>query len=190
MFNHRVLLLIILVFFASCVTQNKSHKHKMDVEFNDFSFKKLEQWKLIELRGIDSQMGYLITENNDTIIYEYGRNIQRIEGTLIKVLSLSEKNKNFNDENSIFRYSKSASLDQDLGVFLSEYFLIDTIGKDIVSRIQIPKIPGKGLTGFYSECIDEECNRLNFIGIDLKKEEQIQLLELFKTIKIKNDSSQ
>lgn len=189
MFNHKVLLFISLVFISSCVTQNKIHNLKTDIVFNDFSFKKLKEWKLVEVAGIDSQMGYLITGNNDTIIYEYGRNVQKIENTLIKVLPISEKSENLNDDNSIFRYSKSASLDQDLGVFLSEYFLIDTISKDIVSRIQIPKIIGYGLTGFYSECIDEECNRLNFIGMNLKKEEQIQLLELFKTIKIKKDYS-
>jgi hypothetical protein len=153
-------------------------KHTQEeVAFNNFSLIKPISWELVKLEGIDSQVGVLITENGDTINYEYGKNAQRIESNLLKVLP-----DNMFDEitdESIFRYSKSPDLDQDLGIFLDEYFIFDSLKN---SRIQIPKQIGKGLTGFYSEKLNKDGDRLTIVGKNLKKEEQEELLKLFETI--------
>jgi hypothetical protein len=62
---------------------------------------------------------------------------------------------------------------------LDEYFIFDSLKN---SRIQIPKQIGKGLTGFYSEKLNKDGDRLTIVGKNLKKEEQEELLKLFETI--------
>src|SRR5690606_32065946 len=119
------ILFFFFLFSFFCISCNDLRDNQEEVIFNNFRLIKPLGWELVKLEGIDSQVGVLITKSGDTINYEYGKNAQKIESNLLKVLPDNMSDDSTNE--SIFRYSKSPDLDQDLGIFLNEYFIFDSI---------------------------------------------------------------
>ncbi|MBY0066191.1 hypothetical protein [Empedobacter falsenii] len=42
------------------------------IQFRSFSMEIPKDWKKVKLNGIDTEVGGIITPNNDTLIYDYG----------------------------------------------------------------------------------------------------------------------
>jgi|GEM_PF-4884165 hypothetical protein len=155
-----------------------------EIKNSSFSFCKPEEWKFQQKTGIDNSYYILVTENNDTILFENGRYAENIN--LKKVLPPSAKgiDTTWNIESSIFRYSNTPSLDQALGVFMDEYFVNDTIENKVV-KIQIPKESGNGITGLYHIPVNNG-KKITIRGENLSKKDEKILLKIFKSLSFNN----
>jgi len=63
----KLLSIIILILICSC----KSPKYKI-IDFGQFEITVPEKWNKYEKTGIDSYVGGIITNNNDTLNFDFG----------------------------------------------------------------------------------------------------------------------
>lgn len=175
---------LFIFLLISCNHQGSSSKNIY--EENEYSFDIPKGWELIKTKGIDSRIGYLLTNSSDTIFYEYGNHSEKVVSNLLKVLPFSDKDSmDIDNSESIFRYSSTPYIDQDLGIFLNEFYIQDTINTIIV-KIQIPKFVENGTTALYSDEINEQGKRLVIKGKNLNQKNHDRLIDLFKSIKFKD----
>ncbi|MGH2667504.1 hypothetical protein [Flavobacterium sp.] len=173
-----IICLLISVTFSSCST-NKSKKIDMGVYLIDIP----QNWKKINIQGIDSDMNAILTSSSDTILSDYGVYSEKFEETN-KVFSKEQilKYKAIKMDVKELHSSDTPEIDQTQGTFLKEYYYYDTINKHI-AKVKIPKKESQGETGIYFNSINK--NRLTIIGRNLKSNEQNELLKAFETIRFK-----
>lgn len=58
--------------FLILFLQNCTKKQTKRISFNQFTIEIPNGWKEIRISGIDSEVGAIVTEENDTIHFDYG----------------------------------------------------------------------------------------------------------------------
>lgn len=138
----------IVCFLVSCSNeaQNKT------ISLPGFSIECPENWDLDTTnhsQPIDTDFGMIITENKDTIRYEYGKGINRLLEPLKTVVPVSQKK--YWDSvglSSEVILSNTPQDDIDLSIHSKEYYLKDTIqGIEVIWVF--PKRFREGRTGAY-----------------------------------------
>lgn len=147
-----------------------------------------KDWKKVKLGGIDSEVGGIITPNNDTLIYNYG------------LLASSDYNFSSEITDTIFTTILKNNPDLELEK-ISELYInklhktnIDSI---VQSKYQISYIvidhqkakliqsnPHK-LIAVYMDTIKNSTSKFNFIGYNLDEKSQEEFINSVKTIKFK-----
>jgi len=166
------LILISLFFVISC-SNNKKETHILD--FKRFTIEVPKNWKKIKLKGIDSQVGGIISNDNDTMFFDLGMyswDLKQIE-LLNNSIMIPKESEN------PFESIDSALLIQDS---LRQIKKWDTIS-GYFSKIVSPRNPGDGVTGIYIDSLNSDKIRFNLYGIDLKPKNEEILLEAIQTIK-------
>jgi len=175
----KIIFCYVTICFISCTNKNKR------LDFEKFHINVPATWNKIEIKGIDSNVYAIVTENSDSIFLDFGKYSESFNETN-KVFSREQiqKYKMMKMETKALYFSDNPEIDQAQGTFLKEYYYYDTID-NIAAKLKIPKIPSKGETGIHFANIDRNGNYLTIIGKNLNSKEQTSLIEAFKTIKVK-----
>lgn len=182
--KHNFFLLILLVLIPAC---NKSEIKK--VKFDGFTIEVPRKWKKIKLKGTDSYVGGIVTEDKDSIIFDYGLYSnsldinQPIKDSIFwDVLRLNEgidPDKAFKIRDSLINIINVDSLNS----HITEFKEID----NKKAKIIYPKKGIRGTTRIYLDSIwDRNINgsvRFNFYGNNLKIESRDALIKAFNTLK-------
>lgn len=178
----RIFYLVLLFFLCSC--ENKT---------NDDSFKR------INIRNVSFEIPskFILKKTNsvDTSVYDIFFKEKKIGSIyfgiyyqpFIENYSITEEKEIYDKVSSKgakIYYSKYLEQDYKNGIFNDNYYYYDTINKK-TAQIMLPKKPKKGLIGIYFDSIDVHKNKFAIVSNDLSEENKNTLLEIFKTIIIK-----
>lgn len=147
-----------------------------------------KDWKKVKLNGIDTEVGGIITPNNDSLIYDYGR--------------LASRDYNFSDEISdsifttIFKNNPDLELKKISELYINKLHKtnIDSIEQSEyqISYIVIDHQKAKliqsnhhKLIAVYIDSIKNSTSKFNFIGYNLDEKSQEEFINSVKTIKFK-----
>ncbi|UOX32290.1 hypothetical protein LXD69_09505 [Flavobacterium sediminilitoris] len=171
-----------LIIFLSCTKRDLvSNK---EINFATFTIKVPFSWKKYQAKGIDSEIYYLITQENDTILVEIGKYINDFDDVL-NVSNLSEYDKldSLGFPVKEMYFSETPEIDKNQGVFHKEFYYYDTINNNI-GKIKEPKFIGKGVTAILFKTPNSGENVLiSAKNLDLTSHKC--LLDSFKTIQWK-----
>ena len=179
-----ILMIILSSIIISSCNKRVNNSSKL-IDFNIFSIEIPSNWNKIEVKGIDSFVGGFLTSTGDTITFDYGKHVSKID-QVINVSHVSEKRKLDSlgfPVNEMF-FSKTPDIDKNQGVFHDEYYYYKVIDNRL-SKIQVPKQIGKGITKIYFDNLNEKGNNLTIVGRSLDTISQSKLIKTFNTIKIK-----
>lgn len=174
-------------FIVSLILISCSNDSIKTMDFGDFQIQTPRHWKDLKLDACDSNAGIIVTKNLDSIHFDYGMYSNSL------------------DENPIIidrRYLKEI-LSQDPKIDTSDFIIVKTtenINKEdylkskisyksidgYKAKILIPKKIGKGITGVYIDKIETDLHgevKFNFMGENLTKETQTELLTAINTLK-------
>ncbi|WP_430408589.1 hypothetical protein [Kordia sp.] len=172
---------LVLFILLCCKDQNKNKK----VDYRFFSIEIPNDWRKIELIGIDSHVGGIVTNKNDSITFDYGRDTPD-NNEVLGVSHINEKDKldSLGFPVSEIFFSKYPKIDMNQGTFHNEYYYYDNIDNREV-KIGVPKKIGAGITSIFFDSLTNRNDNLYLYGRDLDTLEQFKLLKAFRTIKIK-----
>jgi hypothetical protein len=186
---------ILSLLFLTLLLLNFSSENEMD--FGAFSMKTPKNWTYLKQRGIDSFIGKIAIDKNDTLYFDYG-------------LYSSDLEESFNNgyyyiinNDSIFtpdwELSELDTIDEPIYKFFArggknklQEFKKDTSYYETINglkaKIVVPKKPENGTTGVYFENtrVDKKGMSFQISGYNLKKKNQKKFLEAIKTLKFKD----
>ncbi|MET0946667.1 MAG: hypothetical protein ABWY22_14765 [Flavobacterium sp.] len=186
---------IVNLLFVPLLLLNFSSEKEMD--FGAFSMETPENWIYIKQRGIDSFIGKIAIDKNDTIYFDYG-------------LYSNDLEESFNGGEYFIRNNDSIFIDDEernkLDTINGPYYKFFARGgkakllefkkntsyyetiNGLKAKIVVPKNPGTGTTGVFFENTrsDKKGMRFQISGYDLKKKNQKAFLKAIKTLKFKN----
>jgi hypothetical protein len=147
-------------------------------------------YRVIDGKGIDSYVAYIVNAQDDTFQVEYGspKTIYRIYDPPPVVYPISvkpqiEKDLGRAPNSSEVVYSKIPSEDKEEGIYMNNYYSYDTLNGLIV-KLVLPKRRGIGLTGMLVlDLPDSNC--MSIYARNLDSATQDTALILFRSIKLK-----
>lgn len=183
-------ILIAIFSFFSCKEKEKIlSTHDVTIA-NTLVINAFDKTRFLEGKGIDSYVGYLINDKNDTFRVEYGNRgiINSLYYPSAPVFPLSQK------KGTVERAGKEPSADEVLfseypeedreqKIFDKNYFMYDTINK-IVAKLVQPKKIGDGITGLYIPKL-KDGKSFSIYARNLDSVGHRQALQMFKTIRYK-----
>lgn len=180
----RPFLIYPLLLLLACKSETK------ELDFGKFTIEVPKTWNKIDRKGIDSDVGEISTDNNDTISFDLGRysndlteetSYQIDEGN-VYVIDLEKSTAN----ESFYKYYGKADT-VDLKKFLKNEYEYDTIDHKR-AKIVKPRITGNGTTGIFFDSLwvsGSGVDRLQLSGYNLKSLNQKKLLMAIRTIKFR-----
>ena len=180
--NSLILLLLLL---------NFSSEKEMD--FGPFSMKTPENWTYIKQRGIDSFVGKIALDNNDTLEFDYGLYSSKLEedlGFIITKDSVFTYEENEDKNDTVNRYVEKFYAKRDTLVIEKLYkteYSFEVIN-NLKAKIVKPKKPGIGLTGVYFENTRTNGKGMRFqiSGYNLSEKNEKEFLKAIQSLKFKN----
>jgi|SRR5690606_6031842 len=174
--------ILILLFFVISCANNKKETHILD--FKRFTIEVPKNWKKIKLKGIDSQVGGIISNDNDTMFFDLGMyswDLDNYEKSIMprSVWDSLKKNIPIIDSSN---YIIVEDYEVDLEIYRTQDTKWDTIDGYLAKMI-FPIHTGKGLSGIYIDSLNSDKIRFNLYGIDLKPKNEKLFLEAIQTIK-------
>lgn len=166
------------------------NKATKTLDFDKFEIEVPSSWHKITKAGIDSQVGEIATDNNDTLCFDlgwYSNDLAENQPYLVEGKRVHLINREKSTNNSIV-YDYYGTLDTiDLKKFLKtehKYVKID----NRKAKLVFPKKSAIGTTGVFFDSLWVRGNgidRFQLSGSNLKDQNQKELLNAIKTIKFK-----
>lgn len=148
---------------------------------------------LVTAKGVDSQVAYLISSKNDTLVMEYGNKgvIDNLHeyAFMPQVFSFETKNSIIKHSGKVPKedealFSKYPEQDAEEKIFNKNYFLYDTINNMIVKFVQ-PKKIGDGVTGMYIPDLPDG-HSFSIYGKNLDSTEHAFTMKMLRTVSYKD----
>lgn len=164
-----------------------------EMDFGAFSMKTPENWTYIKQSGIDSFVGKIALDKNDTLQFDYGfysSNLEEDLGFIITKDSVFTYEENENKSDTINRYVKNFYAKRDTLVveklYKTEYSF--EIINDLKAKIVKPKKSGIGLTGVYFENtrLNGKGMRFQISGYNLSEANEKEFLKAIKSLKFRD----
>ncbi|OCK53215.1 hypothetical protein BA768_01275 [Chryseobacterium sp. CBo1] len=179
-----VFMLLLLTLLVNC-----SQKKTQNLSFNNFDIEVAGEWKKLKLQGVDSDVGGFITENNDTVSFDYGPYSNSLEEDIViferKFIKEIIKEHPETDTSKMIIVSDVSKVTQeDFKINKKHYEKISGYNAKIVS----PKRSGEGITGVYFDSLGaSSLGKIKFTlyGQNLNFKNQKELLNAIRTIKLK-----
>ena len=163
------------------------------MDFGAFTMKTPENWTYIKQRGIDSYVGKIALDKNDTLRFDYGLCSNRLEEDLGYIITKDsvftyEENENKND--TVNRYMQKFYAKRDTLVLEKLYkteYSFEVIN-NLKAKIVKPKKSGIGLTGVYFESTraNGKGMRLQISGYNLSEANEKEFLKAIRSLKFKD----
>jgi hypothetical protein len=145
---------------------------------------------LVERKGIDGYVAYIIDEKKDTVHVEYGNRgiIYSLRSESPPVFPLSQKEsmakasgKEPSPDDVLF--SEYADEDREENIFDKNYYMYDTINSIVVKLVQ-PKRIGNGISGLFIPKL-KDGKSLSIYARNLDSSANQNLLKIFTSIRYK-----
>jgi hypothetical protein len=185
----KILLINILILFFSCKPKSDFKK----IDFESFEITVPENWNEIELKGIDSYIGGIVTSDNDTLIFDIGAYSPDASNELPLVFDKERYAELTEIQKVLLKNTKhlivdTISGDIDYKKYLkqkSEIVKIDCFNAKIITTIN----KGFGTTGIYIDSLKgggQNSNKTKFslYGENLKERTEKEFIKALKTIKL------
>ena len=186
---HRFVLCMLPILITICgASQGAAQSADKDYAVGKLHFTLPATYKVIEPKGIDSYVAWIINDKNDTfhLEYGYGKIIDRLVANPAPVLPMAQKEsltRSFGhpltSEDAFF--SNSPQEDREQAIFLDNYYMYDTINNIVVKLVQ-PKRIGHGITGIYIP-ETEDIGALSIYAKNLDSSANLEALNLFRTVR-------
>ncbi|WP_249557765.1 hypothetical protein [Cellulophaga sp. 20_2_10] len=179
---------LILLLICSCASQ----KYKT-IDFGRFEITVPEKWNKYERKGIDSYVGGMITDKNDTLNFDLGRYSGDVSTDFPMVYNEETLAELSNRERKLLPRTKHlitedwSSEDIDLRDYLKYDVEYDTIACFRVKIIR-PKNKGFGASGIYIDSLSGikkkyDKTKFNFYGKFLSEKTQTEFIKALKTLR-------
>ncbi|HLW63594.1 MAG TPA: hypothetical protein VKY33_09370 [Flavobacterium sp.] len=189
--KNRIYQILFLILIISC----KSKSEFKTIDFDIFEITVPQNWKKIEMKGIDSYTGGIITEKKDTLTFDIGlysgdatKNNLPLVFDIKNFAELSYKEKErLKKTNHLILDSLSEKID--FSKYLSQKFEIEKVDC-FEAKIIRPTNKGFGTTGIYIDSLEGSRKMFNklkmsFYGENLSKETEIKFIKALKNIRLK-----
>jgi hypothetical protein len=182
---------IVSSLFITLMHLNFSSEKEMD--FSAFSMETPENWVYVKQRGIDSFVGKVALDKNDTLRFDYGLYSSSLEedlGFIITKDSVFTYEENENKNDTVNRYVQKFYAKRDTlnmkSLYKTEYSF--EVINNLKAKIVTPKKPGIGLTGVFFENtrLDGKGVRFQISGYNLSEKNQMEFLKAIRTLKFKD----
>ena len=175
--------------FLILFLQNCTKKQTKRISFNQFTIEIPNGWKEIRISGIDSEVGAIVTEENDTIHFDYGPYSNSLEENIViydrKFLKMILTEHPDTDTSQMIIVSDINKVnEEDFKINKNHFKSISGYNAKIVSS----KKSGNGLTGIYIDSLGTSSIgkiKFNLYSLNLNTKNQKELLTAIKTIKFK-----
>lgn len=185
--------ILIIISFACFSCQPKSEFKKID--FDNFEITIPENWNDIELQGIDSYIGGIVTTENDTLIFDigaYSPDVSKNDLPLVfdkksyRALNAKQK-KLLKNTNHLIVETISGKID--FKNYLTQKFEIVKIDC-FDAKVITTRNKGFGTTGVFIDSLkgggqNSNKTRFSFYGENLKEQTEREFLKAIRTIKLK-----
>lgn len=184
----RKVFLILLLVIISC----KSSENKT-VDFGSFEIEVPRDWRELELKGIDSYVGGIITGGNDTVIFNlgyYSNDVSTNSGEMVfDSIFVSELSKKGNHTSTRRFNEKLDSIFESLDTRKYRRYKVKYDSMDCFqAKIITSEIKGFGATGIYIDRLkkgDFNDISFSFYGNRLSDSIQKQFLKALKSLNFK-----
>lgn len=187
--------IIYLVFSLFLIVSCKTETELKTIDFESFEITVPQNWNKFEMRGTDSYVGGLITEQKDTLIFDigsYSGDVMKHDFPLVydkegySELSKNDKER-LNKAKHLIVDSISGNID--FKKYLTQKFVphkIDCFQGKLITPIN----KEFGTTGLYIDSLkgsEKEYNKIkmSFYGRNLKEKTEKEFIKALKTIKLK-----
>lgn len=174
-------------FIVSLILISCSDDSIKTMNFVDFEIQTPRHWKELKLDVCDSNAGIIVTKNKDSIHFDYGMYSNSLDENPIFIDRIMLKDILLQDSKT--DTTKFIIVDDIRNVNRNDYLKSNITYKQIdgyKSKILIPKKIGKGITSVYIDKIETDLHgevKFNFMGENLTKETQAELLKAINTLK-------
>ena len=180
------ILFAVLIFALTACNQKQAKIETKTLDFGSFSIETPLSWNKIERNGIDSYVGGIAIDKNDTVSFDlgwYSNKLTEEDPLILDSSIISHIDTSLIDTNGAVFVNRSAAVDRDK--FRKNNVRWDTIdGRNV--KIVYPRRPGTGITGIYIDSLwgsTVAVDRFNLYGIDLKPENEAMMLTVIHTLK-------
>ncbi|MFV8226903.1 hypothetical protein [Christiangramia aquimixticola] len=187
----KLLLLLILILILSF----NDSDYKI-IDFDSFTMTVPVKWNRYKIKGTDSFVGGLITDKNDTLIFDLGWYSEDLtKNPELLIFEKSEFDKFSIEEKEIIERTKHLVVtdrflaDYDAKEYLKHEYYTDSIDCFAAKFIK-PKYAGFGASGIYIDSLNSNRENwkktsLSFYGYNLSNETQIDFFKALKTLTFK-----
>ena len=185
----KLLSIIIVLLISSCAKRNYK-----TIDFGQFRITVPEKWNKFESNGIDSYVGGIITNDNDTLKFDFGRysgdlskNDYPMVYDSIGLAELTKKERELLPKTKHLIVEDLFQADVDFREYLQYQTELDSI--DCFKAIIItPRNKGYGGTGIYIDSLTGSKEKYNKIGIGfygwyLNEKTQSEFIKALKTLR-------
>ena len=190
--NNMRKLITILILPLTLACQKSEYK---TVDFDAFEITVPSNWKKHKIKGIDSYVSGLITDKNDTLIFDLGwYSTDLTKNTEILVYDEKEYSQLTDRQKERLKGTKHLivkdyeTIKYDARYYLKYKYVIDSIDCFKVKFIK-PTNKGFGASGIYIDSLkgdgaNSNKTRLSFYGNNLSDSTQIEFFKVLKSIKM------
>jgi hypothetical protein len=176
---------LLLLLLIGCADNNpKSDKQTLD--FGSFSIVTPNGWTKIKAQGVDSYVGRIAIDNNDTLHFDlgwYSNNLNEYDPTILDSSMIASIDTSMVGANEVIFVKNRMRADPDK--YKKNNVSWDTIdGRK--AKIVFPRKSGIGTTGIYIDSLwqsGSDVDKFNLYGDNLKPANEKLLLEALKTLK-------
>ena len=163
------------------------------MDFGSFTMQTPENWVYVKKQGIDSFVGEVVLDNNETVHFDYGLYSSKLEedlGFIITKDSVFTYEENENKQDTVNRYvqkfyAKRDTLDMKK-LYKTEYHFEKI--NNLNAKVVTPKKAGIGMTGVYFENTRANGKGMRFqiSGYNLSEKNQKEFLKAIRTLKFQD----
>lgn len=177
----------IIVFGLTGCSQTPTKRDTKTLDFGAFTIETPVSWKQIKAKGIDSYVGKIAIDDNDTLDFDlgwYSNPLAEPEPYIVERRLLKDF-MNPNDTADMIIVESRKGIDPDK--YRKNNVSWDTIdGRK--AKIVYPIKTGVGITGVYIDSLwvsGSDVDRFNLYGENLKPENERKVLEVLQTLKFR-----
>jgi len=189
--RNRVYLIIFSLLLISC----KPKSDFKTIDFESFEITVPQNWNEIEIKGMDSYVGGIVTDKKDTLIFDIGLYSGDVTKNNLPLVfdkktyaEFSEKKKELlKKTNHLVVDSLSGKID--FGKYLPQKFEIEKIDCFKAKFIR-PTNEGVGTTGIYIDSLEGSSKKFDkrkmcFYGKNLSQKTESEFIKALKSIRLK-----
>tara|TARA_B110000238_G_C15919694_1_gene349910 strand:- start:94 stop:642 length:549 start_codon:yes stop_codon:yes gene_type:complete len=167
------------------------------IDFGSFELTVPQNWREYEIKGTDSYVGGLVTNEKDTLIFDLGwysgdltKNIEILVFSETEYSEFSKKQKSRLEKVKHLIVDDEFTAEYDAKEYLKYKFTKDSIACFLAKFIE-PTNKGFGASGIYIDSIKgsrKNYNKtsMNFYGNDLSESTQVEFFKALKKMKFKD----
>ncbi|WP_026978059.1 hypothetical protein [Flavobacterium tegetincola] len=183
---------LILLFILSC----KKSDYK-NIDFGSFELTVPQNWEEYEVKGTDSYVGGLVTNEQDTLIFDLGwysgdltNNIEILVFSETEYSEFSKKQRNRLEKVKYLVVDDKFTAEYDAKEYLKYKFTKGTIACFSAKFIE-PTNKGFGASGIYIDSLKGsrktyDKTSMSFYGNDLSESTQVEFFQALKTMEFKD----